>query len=134
MSLIAFHKFLISTAIVFCLIFSIRQFLDFKATGDGLTLVTGIAFGIAAVGLGIYLRHLGAVLKIPTEREGFGSSLRSDPKGFVQTFLRPTEPPIETLQTTAGNGRSNFLRWARSLLRPSMPSRNGKGRNGHEPN
>ncbi|MBI3286471.1 MAG: hypothetical protein HYZ68_00335 [Chloroflexi bacterium] len=64
MSLIAFHKFLISTAILFSLGFSIWAFLDYSKSGDPSTVLLAIGSGISAVLLGIYLRHLRRFLGI----------------------------------------------------------------------
>ncbi|MBI4788884.1 MAG: hypothetical protein HY782_17775 [Chloroflexi bacterium] len=70
MSLVAFHKFLIATGIVFCAGYALRQVSHFRATGDSGALVAAIVFGAAALGLGLYLNHLHAILRIPSERAG----------------------------------------------------------------
>lgn len=62
MSLIGFHRFLISTAILFCGGFAIWEFLSFAATGSTPTLILGIFFGLAAGGLGYYLANLARFL------------------------------------------------------------------------
>jgi hypothetical protein len=61
-SLVAFHRFLIATAIVFCLGFAgweFRIFADSRETG---VLVVGITFVVLGVGLALYLRRLGRFL------------------------------------------------------------------------
>ena len=57
-SIIAFHRILISTAIVFCGLFSAWQAASFFREGLWLGLVLGLAFGAAALGLVYYLAHL----------------------------------------------------------------------------
>ena len=121
MSLIAFHKFLITTAIVFCLGFALRQLSEFRATGDGWTLLAAAAFGIAGLALGFYLRHLRNFLKIPTENTASHSVLRSDPKGFVATYLRPAEPLAGEALEGSGDGRGKWVRWATTLVGPHLP-------------
>lgn len=133
MSLISFHKFLITTAIVFCLVFALRQFSEFRATRDGWTLLTAIAFGIAVVGLAFYLKHLRQFLKIPTARAGLGSALRSDPKGFVETYLRPAEPPTERMAVGSDDRQNKLIGWIASLIKPQVPPWKKNGHNGHEP-
>ena len=56
--MIPFHRLLISTAIVFCAGFAVWAGWNYRQSGDGLTLLTGLAFAVAAVALGYYLRHL----------------------------------------------------------------------------
>ena len=134
MSLIAFHKFLISTAIVFCFVFAIRQLSEFKASGDGVSLLTAIAFGIASAALAVYLRHLRRVLRIPSEHEALGLNLRTDPKGFAERYLRPAEPPTEAaVAQSAGNGPNKLLSWAKSLVQPQKASHKTNGHNGEGP-
>jgi hypothetical protein len=60
--MIPFHRFLIATAIVFCVGFAAWAFLAYRATGGGLQLVLGIAFAIAGVALGYYLKNLNRFL------------------------------------------------------------------------
>jgi hypothetical protein len=134
MSLIAFHKFLIATAIVFCFVFAIRQLSEFKASGDGLSLLTAIAFGIASAALTFYLRHLQRVLKLPTGHEAFGLNPRTDPKGFAERYLRPAEPPTEAAAVqSAGNAPNRLVRWAQSLVEPQKASQKTNGHNGEGP-
>jgi hypothetical protein len=61
---IAFHRFLIATAILFCLGFAAWSILAFEAQGGAATLVLGGGFVLAAAGLGYYLNHLGRFLKL----------------------------------------------------------------------
>jgi hypothetical protein len=62
--MIAFHRFLIATGILFCLGFAVWSFLAFEARGGIATLVLGAVFLLGAVGLGYYLNHLGRFLKL----------------------------------------------------------------------
>ncbi|MBI4420021.1 MAG: hypothetical protein HY560_04280 [Gemmatimonadetes bacterium] len=56
--MIAFHRFLIGTAILFCGGFAIWAILAFRAEGGVVPLVLGVVFALAAFGLGYYLKHL----------------------------------------------------------------------------
>ncbi len=56
--MIPFHRLLISTAIVFCAGFAVWAGWTYRRSGDALTLLTGLAFAVAAVALSYYLRHL----------------------------------------------------------------------------
>lgn len=58
MSLIAFHRVLITTGILFSGGFSAWQIQEFAEGGTVLQLVLGCAFGLAALGLLWYLLHL----------------------------------------------------------------------------
>jgi len=58
MSIIGFHRFLISTAILFCGGFAIWEFLNFSTTGSTLTFLLGVFFSLAAGALGYYLANL----------------------------------------------------------------------------
>ena len=62
MSLVAFHRFLISTGILFCAAFAVWEFRAFSTSGGTLSLVLGITFAILAVGLTLYLRRLNRFL------------------------------------------------------------------------
>ena len=135
MSLIAFHKFLITTAIFFCLVFSVRQFSEFRATGDSATLVIAIAFGIATLALGYYLKHLSGILKIST-RVSVPSSLRVNRTG-VENFLRPDEPNIELQSETThpappGTKGNQLWDWVSSLTGHETTTSGKNGKNGHE--
>jgi hypothetical protein len=65
MSLIAFHKFLITTAILFSLGLAARQGSEFQKTEDVVHLITAVVFAALALGLGVYLRRLRHFLKLP---------------------------------------------------------------------
>lgn len=56
--MINFHKVLISTAIVFCLVFAAWAWIAHRASGSAWTLVASIAFAVAALALAIYLSQL----------------------------------------------------------------------------
>ncbi len=56
--MIAFHRFLIATAIIFCLGFAIWMIDAFRGDGATVSLVLGVSFALAAIGLGYYLKHL----------------------------------------------------------------------------
>lgn len=58
MSLIAFHRVLITAGILFSGGFAAWQIEQFLAGGSGLQLLLGSAFGLAAVGLIWYLLNL----------------------------------------------------------------------------
>jgi len=55
--MIIFHRFLIGTAIVFCLGFAAWTLMSFR-DGSVLSLVLGVSFALAGVGLGYYLKNL----------------------------------------------------------------------------
>lgn len=67
LSLIPFHRFLIATAIVFCLFFAGWEVVAFSRDGGIAALLIGIAFAAAAVLLFVYLVHLRRVLRLPDE-------------------------------------------------------------------
>ncbi|HEX9729916.1 MAG TPA: hypothetical protein VGA37_15575 [Gemmatimonadales bacterium] len=56
--MIVFHRLLIATAIVFCLGLAVWMVVSFRTDGAPLMLVLGISFGVAALGLSYYLKHL----------------------------------------------------------------------------
>ncbi len=62
--MIAFHRFLIVTAILFCLGFGVWSLLAFEAGAGTGTLVLGVIFVALAAGLGYYLNHLRQFLKL----------------------------------------------------------------------
>ena len=62
MSIVAFHRVLISTAIAFCAFFAAWEFGQFRADGDGSRIVLGVVFAVLAVALGVYLALLGRFL------------------------------------------------------------------------
>lgn len=62
MSLISFHRFLIATAIVFCLGFAAWEFNAVGDEGGVLAFVLGVVFTLLGIGMGVYLRYLGRFL------------------------------------------------------------------------
>ncbi len=62
MSLIGFHRFLIVTAILFCLGFAGWELWAWTTTRSTATLVLAIVFIVLGIGLGAYLRRLGRIL------------------------------------------------------------------------
>jgi hypothetical protein len=56
--MIAFHRFLIGTAIVFCAGFAAWALLAFRSSGGALLLGLGIAFAVATAALSYYLKNL----------------------------------------------------------------------------
>ena len=60
--MIPFHRFLITTAILFCLGFAGWAFVAYRASGGARELVFAIAFAIAGVLLGYYLKNLNRFL------------------------------------------------------------------------
>jgi hypothetical protein len=56
--MIPFHRFLITTAILFCLGFAGWAFVAYHATGRGRELGFGVAFFVAGVALAYYLKNL----------------------------------------------------------------------------
>ena len=62
MSLVSFHRFLIATAIVFCLGYGAWE-LNGVADGAGSSaFIQGTVFIVLGLALGVYLRHLGRFL------------------------------------------------------------------------
>lgn len=62
MSLVSFHRFLIVTAIAFCLGFAYWEFNAAIDGGGGAGFILGTIFTVLALALGVYLRHLGRFL------------------------------------------------------------------------
>lgn len=60
--MIPFHRFLISTAILFCVGFAAWTFVAYRATGAGSNLAFALAFVIAGAVLGYYLKNLNRFL------------------------------------------------------------------------
>ena len=56
--MIAFHRFLIGTAIAFCVIFALWSIIAYRTDGGTLPLVLGVLFAGAGAALGYYLKHL----------------------------------------------------------------------------
>lgn len=62
MSIVGFHRVLISTAILFCAFFGVWAGGAYARTGRALELILAVAFGLAAAGLVYYLVHLNRFL------------------------------------------------------------------------
>jgi hypothetical protein len=60
--MIIFHRFLITTAILFCAGFSGWALNTFRSEGGTTQLVLGLSFGLAAIALGYYLKNLNRFL------------------------------------------------------------------------
>lgn len=58
MSLIAFHKVLIASAVLFCALFGAWQLAAHFEGADLTSLLVGVVFLAAAAGLGVYLARL----------------------------------------------------------------------------
>ena len=56
--MIIFHRFLIATAIVFCILQAVWMIVAFRADGPLLMLILGVSFGLAAIALSYYLKNL----------------------------------------------------------------------------
>lgn len=67
MSLIGFHRFLIAAGILFCGGFAVWQFLAFLDQRSAVSLFMSIAFAVAAVAFGYYLRNLSRFLRLPPD-------------------------------------------------------------------
>lgn len=65
MSLLAFHRVLIASGIVFCAGFSAWQLYGYRQAGGALDLAVGLGFAAAAGLLGVYLVHLRRFLRLP---------------------------------------------------------------------
>jgi uncharacterized membrane protein YdjX (TVP38/TMEM64 family) len=55
---IPFHRFLIGTAICFCVGFAAWAYADYRSTASGGELALSVVFALAAVVLGLYLKNL----------------------------------------------------------------------------
>lgn len=60
--MIPFHRFLITTAILFCVGFAAWAFVAYRASGAGADLAFALAFAAAAGALGYYLKNLNRFL------------------------------------------------------------------------
>ncbi len=62
--MIAFHRVLIATAIVFCIVFAVWSLLTWNVTGNVVLLILAITFLAAGGALGYYLAHLRRFLRL----------------------------------------------------------------------
>jgi hypothetical protein len=60
--MIPFHRFLITTAILFCVGFAAWAFVAYRVSGSGADLGFALAFAVAGAGLGYYLKNLNRFL------------------------------------------------------------------------
>lgn len=60
--MIPFHRFLITTAILFCVGFAGYAFVAYRASGAGSDLGFALAFAIAGAALAYYLKNLNRFL------------------------------------------------------------------------
>lgn len=74
MSLLGFHRFLIVSAILFCLGFAGYQAVVFQGTGETGDLIFGAVFGVLGILLGYYLLRLNRFLGYEGEEGRRGSS------------------------------------------------------------
>jgi hypothetical protein len=61
--MIPFHRFLIATAICFCVGFAAWAFVAYRSSASPGELALSVAFAAAALGLGYYLKHLDRFLR-----------------------------------------------------------------------
>ena len=80
MSLMSFHRFLISTSVIFCLGFALWELAQFRAEGSILALIVGIAFGVAGFCLVYYVSNLERFLGLSTHDTG-SDERRFSPNG-----------------------------------------------------
>ncbi len=64
MSLISFHRLLIVVAIIFCAGYALWELRSFAGGAGVGSLLIAVAFAVAALGLGYYLRHLRRLLRL----------------------------------------------------------------------
>jgi uncharacterized membrane protein YdjX (TVP38/TMEM64 family) len=60
--MIPFHRFLIATAILFCVGFAAWAFVAYRSGGGALQLGLGVVFTIAGLALAYYLKNLNRFL------------------------------------------------------------------------
>lgn len=60
--MILFHRFLIGTAILFCVVFGVWSIGSYRGGGGAGTLALAVAFLLAAAALSYYLKHLNRFL------------------------------------------------------------------------
>ena len=61
--LLKVHRILITSGLVMCLVYTLRQVLRYANTHNGIDLVTALCGLLVAVALGLYLRSLRAYYK-----------------------------------------------------------------------
>jgi len=61
--MIAFHRTLITTAIIFCTLFAVWSFREWQGSHSTFSMAAALAFGVFAVGLSVYLANLKRFLK-----------------------------------------------------------------------
>ncbi|MDQ3698776.1 MAG: hypothetical protein M3373_12265 [Gemmatimonadota bacterium] len=61
--MISFHRILIGTAIIFCVLFAAWSFFAYSNAGGIIPLALGVAFVFAAAVLSYYLRNLDRFLR-----------------------------------------------------------------------
>lgn len=64
MSITTAHKILITTAIVFFLLYAVWEVRNYPSPGGAWALLRGMMSAIAALGLGLYLRYFLKSLKL----------------------------------------------------------------------
>ena len=62
MSIVGFHRVLITAAIAFCAFYAAWELAQYRVDGDGGRVVLGIVFAVLAAALGVYLALLGRIL------------------------------------------------------------------------
>jgi hypothetical protein len=62
MSIVAFHRVLITAAIAFCALFAAWEYGQYRLDGDGSRMLLTLLFAVLAVGLVVYLALLGRFL------------------------------------------------------------------------
>ena len=62
MSIVAFHRILITAAIAFCALFAGWEHAQYRLDGDGSRIVLGLVFAVLTVVLSVYLALLGRFL------------------------------------------------------------------------
>ena len=61
--MIAFHRLLITTAIIFCTVFAVWSFREWQGTHSLFSGAVALAFAAFAIGLSVYLANLKRILK-----------------------------------------------------------------------
>jgi len=67
-SLVAFHRVLITTGIVFCFGFAVWEVREWRATARTGAAVLAVAFFLLGIGLVVYLRRLNRILGYDDDR------------------------------------------------------------------